>query len=139
MLETDLKKLTTAVTELTAAINSGGYAAERNTTPTPEPSARETTSDTAPAEASESAPTVAEILTPPVAPTPPKQEAPAKAEEKIPTKKQLVEKFIELAQSKDREVAVKLLADFGVAKLPELKDKSKWAPFIAAVDTLLAG
>ena len=129
MLESEIKKLTTAVTELTAAISRGTVVSVNK--PAPESSARETTSDTAPAEVPESAPVVVPDTT--VAPA-----ATVKADEKVPTKKQLVEKFIELAQSKDREVAVKLLADFGIAKLPELTDKSKWAPFIARVDALLA-
>lgn len=55
-----------------------------------------------------------------------------------PTKKQLVDKFILLAQEKDRTVAIALLAEFGVTKLPELKDKAQWAPFVAKIDALLA-
>ncbi len=134
MLESEIKKLTAAVTELTATINGGAI----STIPAksePANDAQETPS-----------------LAPAAAPTPapevnweaPTQDAAAAtvesppAEVKVPTKKQLVEKFIELAQEKDREVAVKLLADFGVSKLPELTDKTKWASFIVAVDALLA-
>ena len=125
MLESEIKKLTTAVTELTAAIESKSGSA---------PSTQGTTKDTAPVEVQAPAPVpVVDVVTPaPVTAT-----EVVKAEEKVPTKKALVEKFILLAQTKDREVAVKLLADFGVAKLPELTDKSKWAPFIARVDALL--
>ena len=54
------------------------------------------------------------------------------------TKKDLVAKFILLAQEKDREVAVKLLAEYGVSKLPELTDKSLWPAFVAKIDALLA-
>ena len=136
MIETELKKLTAAVTELTAALHTVRLPSVDGATaitPAPEPSTQGTTSDTAPAEASESAPVVVPDTT-----TPPVKTATEVVEAKVPTKKVLVEKFIELAQSKDREVAVKLLADFGVAKLPELTDKSKWAPFIARVDALLA-
>ena len=135
MLESEIKKLTSAVTELTAALHtvrlpatdlSVPGPAPAEPTPAPAPKAEETTSP-APAAVPEPAPT----------PDPGAEVGPAKVS--APTKKQLVEKFIELAQTKDREVAVKLLADFGVAKLPDLKDKSKWADFIAAVDALLAG
>ncbi len=124
MLESEIKKLTIAVEKMTVALESKSGSA---------PSTQGTTKDTAPAEVQ----IPASVPTPTPAPTPEPVEE-VKADEKVPTKKQLVEKFIELAQTKDREVAVKLLADFGVAKLPELKDKSKWAPFIAAVDALLA-
>ena len=134
MLESEIKKLTSAVTELTAAINAG-ISVPRSATAAP----------TTPASAdAQETPTPAPVATPEPAPQPgatagppPVPEAPA-AEVKAPTKKQLVEKFIELAQEKDREVAVKLLADYGVAKLPELTDKTKWAPFMADVDALLA-
>ena len=132
MLESEIKKLTAAVTELTATIN-GGTISTIPATSEPAKDAQETPS---PAPAATPAPTpVAATVAAPEVTAP---EAPA-AEVKAPTKKQLVEKFIELAQSKDREVAVKLLADFGVSKLPELKDKTKWPEFIAAVDVLLAG
>lgn len=127
MLESEIKKLTTAVTELTAAIESKSGSA---------PSTQGTTKDTAPAEVQAPAPPVVVRVTG-ASPDGGQPEV-VKAEEKVPTKKALVEKFIELAQTKDREVAVKLLADFGVSKLPELTDKSKWAGFIAAVDVLLA-
>ena len=136
MLETVMKNLTSAVTELTAALHIVRLPSTNGATaitPTPAQDAQETPSP-APVATPEPAPTTAQpgaAAGPPPVPT----EPPVKA----PTKKQLVEKFIELAQTKDREVAVKLLADFGVAKLPDLKDKSKWADFVAAVDTLLAG
>ena len=136
MLETVMKNLTAAVTELTAALHTVRLPATAGApasalspplAPAPAPDAQET-------------PTSASVAAPEPAPTPePAIVSVPAAEVKIPTKKQLVEKFIELAQTKDREVAVKLLADFGVAKLPDLKDKSKWADFVAAVDTLLAG
>ena len=141
MLETVMKNLTVAVTELAAELRTArlpevtgapASALSPPLAPAPAPKAEETPSP-APAAVSEPAPTpVAAAVAAPEAPTP-------AAEVKTPTKKQLVEKFIELAQTKDREVAVKLLADFGVAKLPDLKDKSKWADFVAAVDALLAG
>ena len=136
MLESDIKKLTVAVIQLTEALHTvrlpaaGG--ATSAITPASEP-VTQATPEAAPAVASEPAPTpvAASVAAPEVT-------APA-AEVKAPTKKQLVEKFIELAQAKDREVAVKLLADFGVSKLPELTDKAKWPEFIVAVDKLLAG
>ena len=131
MLESEIKKLTAAVTELTATIN-GGTITKIPATPASKP-VTQATPKTAPAVASEPAPTpVAAAVAAPEVSTP-------AAEVKAPTKKQLVEKFIELAQEKDREVAVKLLADFGVSKLPELTDKTKWPAFIAAVDAILAG
>ena len=105
MLESELKKLTSAVVELTAALHTvrlpSSAAASEITpplAPAPAPDAQGTTTDTAPAAVPEPAPT---------------------AEVPAPTKKQLVEKFIELAQTKDREVAVKLLADFGVAVIDQ--------------------
>ena len=133
MLETEIKKLTTAVTELTAALHTVRLPAANSATAiTPAPAAK-TPETTQPA-------TVASESEPAPAAEAPATAAPVEAEAKIavPTKKQLVEKFIELAQEKDREVAIKLLADFGISKLPELTDKTKWADFIARCDALLA-
>ena len=140
MLESEIKKLTAAVTALTAALHTvrlpATDGATSATTPVPAQDAQETPSP-APVAAPEPAPTpvAAAVAAPEVS-------APVTATEvaatKAPTKKQLVEKFIELAQAKDREVAVTLLAKFGVAKLPELTDKAKWPEFMAAVDEILA-
>jgi hypothetical protein len=135
MLESEIKKLTAAVTELTAALHTVRLPSADGATaitPAPAPKAQKPlTPATAAAPEPEPTPVAAAVAAPEVI-------TPA-AEAKVPTKKQLVEKFIELAQAKDREVAVKLLADFGVAKLPDLTDKTKWAPFVATVDELLAG
>lgn len=145
MLESEIKKLTAAVTELTAALHTVRLPATDSATSAVAPTTEETPQPV-PVVAQPPAPKLgdwgpAETKAPPVADPAAVadlvKDTPTTAA--VPTKKQLVEKFIELAQSKDREVAVKLLADFGVGNLPELTDKTKWPEFIAAVDVLLAG
>ena len=141
MLETVMKNLTVAITELTAELRtarSPSVDGATVTTPAPALDAQETPTP-APVAASEPAPSVTAAVDELVKPVTAAVEKLVEEATPVPTKKALVEKFIELAQTKDREVAVKLLADFGVSKLPELTDKNKWADFVAAVDALLAG
>lgn len=118
MLETEIKKLTAAVTELTAAITAG---AATPSAPAP------TAAPSAPAP---------EPVAEPAAGEAPATEAPASPAVEV-DKKTLTEKFIELAQAKGREVASQLLAEFKVTKLPELKDKAQWPAFYAKCNELL--
>ncbi len=150
MLETEIKKLTAAVVMLNEMLITQGGAS-----PLPAP----TTSAAAPttANSKKSEPALAAVPTDtPVADTPPADvtvEVPAAVPAavatdtapaagapaaEVPTKKQVVDKFIELAQKKDRTVAVALLAEYGIVKLPELKDKTLWAGFVAKIDALLS-
>ncbi len=149
MLETEIKKLTAAVTELTSTIaNQTGTkpaAAAASNVPTDASAGvgqakaaapKKGTDKSADAAAAATAaatsePTVDDSAT---VPTPEVESTVAV----VPTKKELVDKFIELAQKKDREVAVALLAKFGVSTLPELKDKAQWPAFVAAIEELLA-
>lgn len=130
MLETEIKKLTAAVTELTETLKSNGVAAAPATTPaeTPEPTP-------APTESAAAAPATEEA--------PAAEAAPAADDDvfggadKAGKKKIITEAFIKLAQDKGREVAAQLLAEYGIAKLPELTDESKWAEFYTKTKTEL--
>ena len=142
-LETELKKLTAAVIELTATFNAARSprteAAPKKTsapaiTPeAPKPAKSVSTPEPTPSVADAfgaAAGNAAVVAEPPPAIT---------AEESVvPTKKEMVEKFIEMAQNQPREVAITLLAKYKIAKLPELTDKSQWAAFTADCIALLA-
>ncbi len=119
MLEGEIKKLTAAIQANTAALTGG---------------VPEVTGDVAKPAAVPAAIPAAAI---PAAAIPAAiPAAPAVVEV---DKKALTQKFIELAQAKGREVAQQLLAEYGVASLPELKDKAQWPAFFAACDAKLAG
>ena len=111
MLESEIKKLIVAVDANTAALLNG----------------------TAPAAAT------ADTLKPaaqakPVAEPPIPAAAPAAAAPAVEvSKKVLTDTFIKLAQDKGREIAAGILAEFGVTKLPELKDETQWPAFHAKV------
>lgn len=130
MLETEIKKLTAAVEANTAALGelvTGAIppaASDAKPAPAPTPAAAAVTAQAEPA------------------PAPAAAEAPAEAPAETPaaeavTKKQLVEKFVELAKGKGREVASRLLAEYKIAKLPELKDETVWPEFYAKMVSLL--
>jgi hypothetical protein len=123
MLETEIKKLTAAIEANTAALTGNGTVTAAPAT-APAPAATPAPA----AEPAAAAPATEAPATPP--------EAPAAAVEV--DKKKLTEKFIELAQAKGRDVATQLLAEFGVSKLPELKDKQQWPVFYAKCEELLA-
>ena len=127
MLESEIKKLTAAVEANTAARIGGATAA------TPAAAAPAAAAPAAPAAA---APAAAAPAATPAAATVAVEPAPAAVVEI--TKKALTEKFIELAAEKGREVAMQVLAEYGVASLPEL-DKAKWSAFFAACDAKLTG
>lgn len=117
-LETEIKKLTAALTANTAAVNSlverGTAAPAPAAAPTPaaKPAAKSEGSDapTSAPEPSDAAPTV--------------------------DKKKLSQKFIEVAQSQGRDVAVQMLAEYGVDKLPKLP-ADKWDEFYEKCETAL--
>ena len=125
MLESEIKKLTVAVEANTAAL-TGVAATAFGTSAAAAPAAAAIPPAAAPPAATAAAP---------AAPTP----AAAVAVVVEVDKKALTQKFIELAQAKGREVAQQLLAEYGVASLPELKDKAQWPAFFAACDAKLAG
>ena len=152
MLETEIKKLTVAMTELTAAMHTVRLPAAQtalakvaaanpietkaeSTSKAPDSSPKAAKKDETPD--TDTVPVTAGAgASPPVATG--AADSTAADAALVPTKKQLVDKFIKLAQDKDRTVAVALLARYGIVKLPELKDKTKWAGFMAEIDVLLA-
>ena len=145
MLESEIKKLTAAVEANTAAL-TGAAPAKTATEAAAAPAKTATEVAAAVGSAAGAAPAAAI----PAAAAPPAAAAVAAAAAAAPVasepagqpvvevdKKALTQKFIELAQAKGREVAQQLLAEYGVAMLPEL-DKTKWASLFAACDVKLA-
>lgn len=115
MLETEIKKLTAAVEANTAAIeavvsalNNGNTSADR---PTPAP---ESTS---------------ESDKPQVLP-PTKEQAKVEAKSDV-TKADVVKAVVSLGKAKGREVVMQVFATYGITKLPEMKDTSKYAALLA--------
>lgn len=135
MLESEIKKLTAAVEANTAARTGG--AAPAVTGAVAKPAAASVVP-----EAPAAAPVVPGGIEAALAAAAPAAAAPAAAAAAAAPepvvvevdKKALTQKFIELAQSQGREVAQQLLAEYGIASLPELKDKALWPAFFAACD-----
>lgn len=112
MLETEIKKLTAAVEANTAArINGAAPAA--------------TTAETLKPTPAQAAP----VAVPPT----PAAAAPAAGAPVVVDKKTLTAAFIKLAEDKGRAIAAGILAEFGIIKLPELKDETQWPAFYAKV------
>ncbi len=130
MLESEIKKLTVAVEANTAALTGAVAPAA----PVAAPPAATAKTDVQAAGA-----VAAPAAIPPAAAPPAAAAAAAAAPAVVEVdKKALTQKFIELAQSKGREVAQQLLAEYGVVSLPHLKDKAQWPAFFAACDVKLA-
>ncbi len=136
MLESEIKKLTAAVEANTAALTGGAPVVtgtiDASATAKPATGSAAGAVPLAGAPAAIPPAAAAAAGAAPVVP-----EVPAAAVVEV-DKRALTQKFIELAQSKGREVAQQLLAEYGVASLPEL-DKTKWASLFAACDAKLAG
>jgi 2-oxoglutarate dehydrogenase E2 component (dihydrolipoamide succinyltransferase) len=113
MLETEIKKLTAAVDANTAALLGNVVSTPPAVAPAPAPAA--------PAPAAPA----------PAAPTPP---AAADA-----TYEQVTKAITTVARDVSRESAVKLLADYGAVKVPDLKkDPSKYGEIVAKAEAMLA-
>ncbi len=136
MLESEIKKLTAAVEANTAALT--GAVAPAAPVAAPPTATAKTDIQAVGAVAAPAAGAAAAAL---VAPAGAASVAPEPAGQPVVaiTKKALTEKFIELASEKGREIAMQLLAEYGIASLPELTDKAKWPVFFAACDAKLAG
>lgn len=140
MLESEIKKLTAAVEANTAAL-TGSAAPVAVAAPAkaaaPAAGAVDAFAAAAPAASPATAAPAAGVAAPAAAAPAPVVPEPAGQPAVALTKKTLTEKFIELAQDKGREVATALLAEYGVADLPSLKDKTQWPAFYAACEAKL--
>lgn len=130
MLETDLKKLTAAVEANTAALI--GNAVAGKTAAAVIPAAAVT-----PAAAAKTAIDIP-VDVPPAAASAKTIIDDADAAPVVVTKKQIIEIIIKLAQDKGRETAAALLAEYGAAKIPELKDESLFPEILAKATALLS-
>lgn len=127
-LEAKITELTEAIREL-IAVTKGGAPAQTGTTETPKAEKPKAEAKKPVAEAASSHPGAEQETTAPAEAAPEADKELAYDDIKVP--------FLALISAKGRDVATKLLAEFGAAKLPEVKPE-QFGAVLAAIQKAAA-
>ena len=135
MLETEIKKLTTAVENLTITLNADNTVAaalsEKSATPPAKKAAQ-----ASPAAATPSLDDALAITPDDVKPEV-ATETPAPGDFAVATKDEVIQATIKLAQAKGRNAPVPIFADFGIKKATECPE-ARYGELVAALVAALA-